>query len=96
MAALYDMKVPEGSYRSGDHYPTLAVAIPARALILCNMTVLLDGFTVLLNGFVVLFSALFSWMFLVIIVIALGFGWMAIIELEELNRQSFKPETPLH
>ncbi len=60
------------------------------------MDVLIDGFTVLVNGLGVVAGMIFSWEFLAIALGSLGLGWLAIIEIEEMNRRASKPETPLH
>lgn len=60
------------------------------------MEALAAGFTIFVNGATTLLGALFSTTAIVFLVMALGLAWMAFIEIEEMNRQSSKPTTPLH
>lgn len=60
------------------------------------MEILVAGFTVIANGLLTVARAVLSPVAALVLIMAAGLAWMAVIEIEELNRRSSKPTTPLH
>jgi len=60
------------------------------------MEAITAGLVVILNGVFTLLGTLFTPVVGIAVLTLLGLGWLAIIEIEELNKRSSKPTTPLH
>jgi hypothetical protein len=50
----------------------------------------------LLNGFIILLNSLFTPIFILSFILFISFLWLSLIELNELDRQSTKPEIGRH
>ena len=50
----------------------------------------------LLNGFIILLNSLFTPIFILSCILFISFLWLSLIELNELDRQSTKPEIGRH
>jgi len=50
----------------------------------------------LINGFIIFLNKLFSPVFILSFIMFLSFLWIMLIELDELDRQSSKPEIGRH
>lgn len=61
-----------------------------------GMDLLAAGFTIIVNGLMHLVGAIFSPTAVLLVVTGAGLAWMAVIEIEEMNRKASKPTTPLH
>lgn len=60
------------------------------------MNALIAGTKIILNGVVAVAQLIFSPVTLLVVLGVAGLAWMAFIEIEELNRQSYKPEIRYH
>jgi len=60
------------------------------------MDALLSGLITLLNGFLAMVGALASPITLGLIILAGSLAWFARLEIDEVNRQSAKPEIGRH
>lgn len=60
------------------------------------MDVLGSGLITMFNGFVALLGTLASPMALAVVVVVASLVWLALIEIEELNRQGTKPDVGRH
>jgi len=60
------------------------------------MSALIAGTKIIINGAAAVAQFLFSPITLLVVLGVAGLAWMAFIEIEELNRQSYKPEVRYH
>ncbi len=60
------------------------------------MSVLSAGLLTLLNGLLALVGAIISPVALAVLVLGVGFLWLARLEIDQLNRQATKPEIGRH
>lgn len=58
--------------------------------------VLADGMTVLFNGAVATLGALVSPLPLLLVLCTASLAWAAVVEIDELNVRSFKPDVQRH
>ena len=60
------------------------------------MNTFVDSFISLLNGLFVMTNAAKNPLFIVGVLLIISFSWLALLEIDELNRQGSKPEVGRH